>query len=170
MGAYQPEGIKPIALVGENVHLMPQNKYYTVERMETLPPFIVDFGSLTAGKTKEKERIEDTEMPKTWLAQYRFKPLDDIEIKVYQPEGKGKYLIKKDEVMVSVNIFIREIDPCLHLTELFQWEDTRLLFTVTNPTKYDLPTSRVLFFGIRYKLKEIPKPPRFTTVFTKGVG
>jgi len=172
--AYQPVQIgkvKPIALVGENLLLLPEKEYYRVIWIEQIPPFVLDFGSISAGKKKEDVVIDFIKQSKNFLAQLRFAPLDDVLITVKQPGvGRVKYSMKEAAAVVKIGADIIEVDPCLHTTELFQWQDKPCLFDLENVTNYDTPMSRVLWIGIRYELEKIPKPPKFTVVFTEARG
>jgi len=169
MSVFQPEGIKPLALLNEFLHF--EGKYYQVQAIETLPPFVKDFGSFTSEQEKAKQKVEEVHQPENYLAQLRFYPLDDLGVKVWQPAGVGKHLTQKAKLHIEVEkLLLDKFDPCLHLTEFYQWEDREILFTVKNKSRYDIPMGRVVFFGIKYKLKEVPKPPKFTAVFTKGLG
>jgi len=174
MHVYQPVQIgkvKPIALIGENIYLLPEDRYYRVAWIEQMPPFVVDFGSIAAGEKIENKVLDFLKQPPEWLAQVRFVPLDDVLITVMQPRGKTKYAsLKEGGAIIKIGPDLIQFDQCLHTTELFQWQDKSTLFTLENPTNYDTPMSRVLFIGIRYWLKEIPKPPKFTTVFTQAAG
>ncbi len=155
---------EPIALVGENILILPDNRAFKVVYIEQLPIYVKDFGPIAAGSeiVTGEAGVPDLvkgflEMPKNELAQIRFKLLDDIEVRVFQPRRAGRFTTNAVQFVIDKRI--EEIDPTLKLTEIFQFEDRSLAFIIRNPTNYNLSSSRILFMGYRYVLKELSQIP-----------
>jgi len=122
---------------------------YKVVWLEPIPLLIHDFGSIAAGKAKDKVKVETLKMPKSELGHFRFKVLDDVEVELYQPKATARFATVTEVGKVDFRAF----------GEVFVWEDAVPYMTVRNPTRYDLPMSRVAFSGYRLQLERLPEVP-----------
>jgi len=165
--AFLPE-LKPIALVGENVALFRENRwfYFTVTYIDPLYPFVKDFGAISAGETLESQEVSELEVGEGWLGHFRVIPIDDIEITVRQPKAKTRGVVSST-VVSKISKYLVTLG-ITNLSEIFVWEGTagkEVFFDIKNPTDYDLAMSRVLFTGYKYALEELKeKPTRFTAL------
>ena len=158
---------EPVALVDENILFVPERKAYKVEFVEPLPILVKDFGAITAGQYLDDQKLDILEMSANELAQVRFAPLDDVEIEVKQPRALRRFTTKTKTAKIDVRIW--QLDPTLKSTEIFVFENELPYFKITNPTGYNLPTSRVLFVGFRYILQPLDKiPEKYTVVPVRG--
>jgi len=154
-----------VAKVEENLLFLPEKRYYKVTYIEQLPAIVQDFGKIAAGDVLEKKPIGRNgplEMPENNLLQFRFFPLDDIEIRVFQPRSTARF-----ETLRAVGWIGRDIlqyNPELNLTELFQFEARGLYFDIRNPAREETPTSRIKFFGWRMQVEPIPPPPKWIAI------
>jgi len=160
MGYANQETFEPIAKVGDNIRLLPDDHpkagYYRVLFVEPLHEIQYDFGALAAGGSAEDKEIEDLYMPDNELAQYRIYCMDDIEVKVKQPMAKTRF--PTDKVVTEITAFSHQLlQPKMHRNELFVIEDEKVLFTVTNPTKYPSYRNRIKAVGYRYVLEKLPE-------------
>lgn len=142
-------------------------KYYIAEYIEPLPPsedLVVDFGSIDALGTLEKQKVEEVEMDNDEIAQLRVVPLDDITVLVKQPVRVIRHKLKKRASRLTPMAPITPFNAGLDLTEMFVHEDTWPILDLENPTEYDTDVSRVMFFGWRIIGEETEKPEKPYTV------
>jgi hypothetical protein len=170
MPAFQPE-FKPVANVGENILLLPENEPFKIVEITALPTIILDFGPLPA-RTKDTSVIDivagKLEVETEHLAQYRMILLDDFEIEFFQPKTVKRWTTKSLSAVLDKHL--GQIPNASHLTEWFQFENKSAGIIRNNPTNTDLSMTRILFFGFKFKLERLPTiPKKFTAVFTGGV-
>lgn len=142
-------------------------KYYTAEFIEPIPPsedLVVDFGSISAKGTLEKQKVEEVEMDLDEVAQLRVYPLDNITVLVKQPVRIIRYKLKKRAARVTPMAPITPYNAGLDQTEIFVHEDTWPIVDIENPTEYDNNTSKVMFFGWRIIGEDAEKPEKPYTV------
>lgn len=166
---YKGGPIEQVVMPGENVGIW-INKLYEfyrvlyIEGISRADPVTLNLGALAAGATTAVTQATLLRMPDLEFAQLRMEVLDDVEIIVYQ--GRADQRHKLQNVVATLSRFIREFDPCAHLTEMFEFEDNFLFLQATNQTSYALTQARVVFWGYRYvcevleeynwKLQELP--------------
>lgn len=153
--------IDPLALVNENVAIWARNNWhcYRVEYLEPLPkshPLVFDMGALLAGATSGDTIITNLDQhaaPTPSMAQLRFYPLEDVRVtfKIGQAEARFTTL----RVTATVDRFTRIEDPCLHTTEVLVLMGNTPYIDCENPTRYNLASSRVAFFGFRFALTDL---------------
>ena len=165
------EVFEPVVRVKENLELIPEDHpkhgYYKVLYIEQLPEFIHDFGSIAGEGSVADVKVENIYMPDSELAQYRFHPIDDLEIKIKQPSGISRF--KTKHKWLAVTSRTHQQAPKMYLSEFFVIEDEGVYFTVTNPAKSTTKKSRVKFFGWRFVLEKLAeKPDRYTPIPVGG--
>lgn len=149
---------EPIIDIDQNVSVLTEDgwKDFVVGYSEPLPPsedFVKDFGVLADNGTATDQEITLTEMKSNELGQFRFEPLDEINIKVGQPQAAARFSIKNKVVQATRLSAIR--DPTLKHTEFFVFENNNVYFTeVKNESGGSLAKTRVQFYGYRFVLKE----------------
>jgi len=167
--AFHPEEIKPIALVDEYLQVYDEGewKYFKVTYIEPIQPFQRDFGSLAAGTTTGDKDIEELKLGVGWCAIVRVVLVDDLQVTVKQPKAKTRYVV--GEKISTYLTALNEVLGLRHLTELCILEDRVPIFDIKNPTKYDVPISRVVFYGLKMEVEELPtKPERYATLEATG--
>jgi hypothetical protein len=164
----KPVEFPPIALVDQNVLLLPDRKPYRVRYVEPLPMIVKTFGTISAGGKLEDQDISELEMPAGELGQFRFAPLDDVRIYVKQPKTVGRFLTKAG--MVPVDARIWQHDPLLTRTEFYVFENRIVTLNVENPSSaYSVVSPRIAFFGYRLVLEALTEiPERYVAVPIAG--
>ena len=149
---------EPVIEIDQNLTVLTEDgwKDFVVGYIEPLPPsedFVKDFGVLADDGTATDQEITLTEMKDNELGQFRFEPLDEINIKVGQPQAAARFSIKNKVVRVTRLSTIR--DPTLKHTEFFVFEGNNVYFTeVKNESGGSLAKTRVQFYGYRFVLKD----------------
>lgn len=150
----KPGPIAPIALMGQNLVAVHDNKYnlYRVQLLEgVLPsnPLIFNGGALAALGAVTQQSLQNViDMPEGNLFHFRWRVLDDIRVTLDQPQRLGSQVLAF--VAGEVSAFSALYDPCAHLTERAIYWDRRPFLGITNPTQYAIAQSRVLFWGFKY--------------------
>lgn len=170
MPAFEPQ-FKPVVLPGENVEIIKSSApdvlgYYRVKYIEQLPGVTYNFGTVSSESTSGDKEITNLYMKDGEFAQYRAYVLSDIEVTVKQPKAKTRFTGKN--YTHKIDAFTHQRDPTLKETEMFVWEDEKVWLDAKNPTKRDLPLCRIVFFGFRFVVEKIAKPPKFTTIAIEG--
>jgi hypothetical protein len=156
---------EPVVNVGEFLRLMPVDKYFEVEFVEPIPAIDHDFGILSAGQVLKDQELSFLYMPDNELAQYRMIPLDDIEITEFRQGKTPKWTTKDTSGYIPpASDYLAAISENLQLTEWYQFEYKTKAF-ITIRARSNVSTSRIRFYGYRFVLREVPKPPVFTTVW-----
>ena len=145
--------IEPVAQINHNVAILWNNvwSYRRVTYLEGIPPFqFIDLGAVAAATNIIPTGTPNLEVQSNEFAQYRWFPLDDVQIRLWLPQASGRYRLRA--LMSVVDMMTIERDPCLHLTEFFQWEDEGPPnFEALNGTDYALAQTRLVAFGFRFK-------------------
>jgi hypothetical protein len=148
-------GIEPVALPGYyvNIQFASENHYHRVTWYESIPPFqFLNLGAILAGlPNANPTAATNLELDDNEFGQFRWYPIDPIQVTMWLPSANGKYKLKN--LMVPVDKMVIERDPCLHLTEFFVWEDNAPFFQALNYADYNLAVSRLVGMGFRYKLE-----------------
>jgi len=100
---------EPVVEIDQNLAVLTESgwQYFVVGYIEPLPPsedFIKDFGTLADNGTATDQEITLVEMKDNELGQFRFKPLDEINIKVAQPAAASRFSIKNKQVRVTQSV------------------------------------------------------------------
>ncbi len=163
--------MEPIALLDYYVKILTftRGAYWgKVDFYEAIPPFQwIDFtaiapwgplgvaGAIAAGTTAPKANITNLDLEENEFGQWRFFPLDNMMLQLFNPAGVSKWQLKNVQVGIDKNIIYR--DPTLVTTEFFSYEDRRPAMTCTNFSGYALIPARVIGWGYRFHV--IPIEP-----------
>lgn len=135
---------------------------YRVQYKIMLPPgpaSTVDFGSLAVGTNPATPQVNKTtpaaiQLDDGYLIRLRFRPLDDIRIRVYQLGGDALNYIRNTHFDIS--LLTGRDDPEWETTELFSiGKDKDPQFEILNPRPTTQARSRVVFWGERYLVEPI---------------
>ncbi len=149
------DGMEPVAMPGYYVDIQyaSERHYGKVDWLEPIPPFqFLNLGAIAAGALNANPteatnlHLEDNE-----FGQFRWYPIDHVQVSMYLPSANGKYKLKN--LLVPIDEMVIDRDPCLHLTEFFLWEDKAPFFQALNYTDYALTQCRLIGMGFRYKLQ-----------------
>lgn len=166
---------QPILKPGYIVHVLPDNKYgyYLFPKdsfVEPLPEVQVNMASasntlgaiVSSGQQPTiRAEIDDLDMPRFELAQYRMRVIDDVLATVFQPSATGRFNNLTGPLPFdkgSTDLDYQYKDSLL--PEIFVFDQlTRPTIQVQN-TKYRATAfARVAFKGFRYPLVELDKAP-----------
>lgn len=148
--------MEPAFLVNQNVCVMMSaiDTYRKVKWFEPIPPFqFLDIGALAAGAQSARTQAANLALFDAELGQFRWFPLDNIQVRLFLPQANGRYLLRNIQAPVDASIVER--DPCLHLTEMYVWEDKTPWFEALNFSDYGINTSRLVGFGYRFVTEEL---------------
>ena len=116
---------------------------------EAIPWFqFVNTGALIAGATSAKTQMTNLDQWDNEFGQFRWFPLDNVQVRMYLPSGVGKWQMKNLQPGIDRSIMYR--DPTLASTEFCCWEDQRPAIECFNFSDYALLASRIVGYGFRY--------------------
>lgn len=150
---------KPIVLIGEllaeldNVETLKPKRVWRVTYIEPLAEFRKDFGSLTSGGATAKTEMTELRVNDLRILQVRFLPLDDIKVETFFGQSNQRAAIRNATFVITQGIM--GLDPTLSKTEIWNIEDKRLFFTVTNLSAVTKSKNRILFTGFQYFVSEV---------------
>ena len=150
--------MEPVALDGAYVRIQGYKNilWRRVLWHEVIPPFqCCDMGGIAAQTLRAKFNVVNLELNDEEFGQWRFFPLDPIELGIYLPAGAAKWQLKNIQVRIDQSIVLR--DPILLSTEIFTWEDERPAFEPRNYSDYALVASRVIATGVRFIVGTVEK-------------
>lgn len=148
--------MEPIALVDWFVRVQTyKDEYYRkVIYRESIPPFqVLDIGAIVAQTVSARTNAGNLDLQDDEFGQWRWFPLDNVMVRLFNPAGVAKHQLKFLQVGVEKSIIYR--DPTLLSTEFFTWEDERPAFEGMNFSDYNLNACRIIVFGYRFKTEEI---------------
>lgn len=170
--------IQPIVKPGEHIGLWEAAAWhwFRVVRLEPWLPSnatIQNFGALASGAaTPNPVQATTLSFDTNRLAQVRCAVLDDIRVRIFQPNASGKFV--NVNAHTEVSLMQAQYDPDASLTEFFVFEDKRPFLRVENPTGAALAQSRVLFWAVQYLLEPVSdmesKRPDFRATKLIGTG
>jgi hypothetical protein len=164
--------MKEEILPGHRIYLANKDKYFEVVRVDPLPPVIHDFGRLAAGEDTGPEpiKISELEMAEDELGLFHFRLLDDFRVDIYQPKTKMLFTYKNQRGIIG-----QDLDQLVpgHSENfvIAVYKNEVPYVRAINHTRSELPMTRMVFWGFRLKLKEIPKEkvtPPYRTIFTEA--
>ena len=148
--------MQPIALMGQNValHYLDQIYYKRIRFLEAIPPFQgVDVGAIAAQTVSARTQVTNLEVSDDEFAQFRWYPLDNVQVRLWLPQAQGKYTLRNLQIAVDPTVVTR--DPCLHLTEFFVWEQNEPFVECINYADYAVTMSRIVFMGFRFVVEDV---------------
>lgn len=169
--------IQPIAKPGENlgIWIAAAHHWFRVVRLEPWLPSnagIQNFGAVNAGAALNPVQATTLEFDTNRVAQLRCAVLDDIRVRVFQPQAVGKFV--NVDAHTEVSLTVAQLDPDASLTEFFVFEDKQPFFRIENPTAFNLAQTRVMFWGLQYLLEPVSemdaKAPSFRAAKLLATG
>lgn len=152
--------------VHDELEIWTQGKaqFYRVTYKVGLPPGasgVNDFGAIAAAGTVAKAVVNLLQLEDGYLTRMRFRPLDDLLLRLYELGGTA--LNYTQNLQAEVSLFTELDDPEFTLSEFFVLGSNRdIQIEVVNPRPSALARSRVKFWGERYLVEAIDKPTRST--------
>ena len=149
----------PIALINHNVCILygSVKNWRRVIYLEPIPPFqCLDLGGVNAQTTTVRTQAVNLALLDNEFGQYRWFPIDNAQVRLFLPQADGRFVLRN--VQVPVDMTITDRDPCLHLTEIYVWEDYAPFFEAMNFMDYDLDQCRIIAQGYRYVTTELSRP------------
>ena len=169
MRAYKAAiSMEPVALLDYFVKIIANTGIYyrKVSYYEAIPPFqVIDTqaapprgplavaAALAAGAQGAKTIATNLGLWKNEFGQWRWFPLDDVQVRLYVPAGNAKWSLKNLQVGIDRSIIYR--DPTLVSTEFCTWQEEWPAFEPLNFTAYNLTAVRIVGMGYRYHTDEI---------------
>lgn len=149
--------VEPVAQINQNIAVYWGNKwlYRLVIYLEAIPPFqFLNCGQvLLTAIHASPTKATNLEVRSNEFAQYRWFPLDNVQVYLWLPTSSGRQSLKN--VRVPTDLYILDRDPCLHLTEFFVWQDNVPYFQPLNPMDYTVAQSRLVAMGFRFITEEL---------------
>lgn len=143
--------MEPVVLANQNVCLLLSGKqeFRRVTWLEAIPPFqFLDIGALGVQTQSGRTSATRLQMPKTEFAQLRWWTIDPVQVRLFHPQADGNNLLLNIQAPYDDTIINR--DPCLHLTELYTYEDQNPWFEALNYSDYGINTCRFIAMGFRF--------------------
>lgn len=143
--------IEPVAIINQNVCLLlsARKEYRKVTWFEPIPPFqFLDIGAMPAKTQSARTSAVNLQANDGEFTQFRWYPLDHAQVRLFLPQASGKYLLRNIQVPVDDNVVDR--DPCLHLTEIYVWQEYNPWFEAMNFSDYPITACRLAAFGFRF--------------------
>lgn len=150
--------MQPIALCDHFVQIRKfQDRFFRkVLEYEAIPPHqILNMGALAAGTRGARANAVNLDLFEEEFGQWRWFPLDNFQVGVYNPAGAPKWQLRNLQVGIDRSIIYR--DPLLVSTEICTWEDERPAFEPLNFSAYALNATRIVAFGFRFLVTD-PTP------------
>lgn len=88
------EDFEPIARTDEVVLLLPDRKAYKVLQVEPIQPIVKNFGALLMGASSNVTKLTELELEENELGQWRFEPLDDVQLALFCLAANRKFSTK----------------------------------------------------------------------------
>jgi len=172
--AVNRKAFEPVVEIGQNIRLVPEDKFYEVKFIGGIPWIEKDFGSVSAGSTSGLTEVSTIYVRDGYLAQYRFFPkTDGLRIEQFkQPRAATRWALKVASAKLpDIATYADPHVEDLQTTEFFQFQDKSVFMDVKNTTGSDMSETLVWFEGFLYKLKKLEKKPeRFTVIPTVAPG
>lgn len=143
--------MEPVALLDSFVQIRTygQKLWRKVVALEAIPPFqCLDMGAILTGANSAKLNAGNLDLDDDEFGQWRYFPLDNVQLTCYNPAGVSKAQLKNIQVAIDRSILYR--DPSLITTEICTWEDQRPAFQALNFSGANLAACRIIAFGYRF--------------------
>lgn len=165
------QGMEPIVLLDYYVKILVTGKgkiYGKIDFYESVPPFqVIDltaaaplgplaaYTALAAATSSQKANLNYLELSKNEFGQWRYFPLDDMYVQLFNPAGVAKHQLRNLQIGVEQSIVYR--DPLLVSTEFFTLEDNHAAVLGTNFGAIALATARIVAMGYRFHFIRLDK-------------
>lgn len=151
---------EPILLPGETAHLITETTELDVECIAfgALPERVKDFGAITGTEWITDQENTDFEMPNNELSQFRMRIVDDLRMEFSNLAPTKQWRTSKAVFYlpqfpaISAEDFLKQY--YFKASEFFVWQKDTPRFNLYAPAG-DLATSRIIFNGWRYRVKQI---------------
>jgi len=150
--------MEPVAQVDYYVEVKTYKEEFLrkVTYREAIPPFqVLDIGAIATQTVSARTPAGNLDLQDNEFGQWRWFPLDNTMVRLFNPTGVSKFQLKFIQVGVEKSIIYR--DPTLLTTEFFTWQSERPSFEGMNFSDYGLNACRILVFGYRFKVEELDK-------------
>lgn len=153
---------EPLLAVDSTVEIQPENEVYAVDVVEVLPTIDTQEFTVAAGGELEEEEIRELYVQDSALAQYRLPDVgtaipDGVEIRVdHGGEESPRFNNKNSRGYYSSDT--PSFGDAAQQTELFQFEDTDLFFSISNTSGSEV-TFSLTYSGWVYRLSSEPDVP-----------
>ena len=165
-GIYDNGPISPICKIKENITVWSQAKWtsFKVEYIEPMPASLASTvnwaataGSIAANATIAKALSSVIQLDEHQLMHFRFRPIDDIELLLWEQAGQGRFASKGYQARVDLASGGEGTsDPYWANTTFFVLgKDRDAQMEVRNPTDYATTYARCVFWGYRYVITPI---------------
>ena len=171
MGEVFKAEFDPILLPGQTARIITETQQLDVEcvAVGAMPEYMKDFGALTAATWATDKEDVNLEMGNNGLAQLRMRVSDDIKVQL-------KNLISTNQWRtIKTNFYLRQFpqgsgedflkEYMFRASEIFVYENDTPRFDLYSDIA--LATSRILFSGWRFRLKQITAPGK-ATIWVSG--
>lgn len=160
----------PVAKIGQNVaiHYLGNIYYRRVTFLEPIPWFqFLDIGAIALQTGTARTNGANLAQYDDEWAQFRWYPLDDVQVRMFLPQSQGKWTMRNIQVPVDNQIVFR--NPDLSMTEFHVWEDNTPWFEALNYGDYAATGCRLMAGGFRYVGVDIAaKLPSVMNAIVKG--
>lgn len=159
MRAYKAAfNMEPVALMDYYVRIItynePEGFYRQVNFFEFVPPFqVIDLGALAAQTLGAKTNVTNFDLWDNEFGQWRWVPLDNIQVFLFNPSGVSKWQLKNITVGIDRGIIYR--DTLLASTEFCKWEDQACAMQAMNFSDYALLGTRIVAYGYRFHCSDV---------------
>lgn len=145
--------LTPVALPGEAVRVVPEERVYqvaAVEQMARVGP--VDYGSATSGSSPTEsgssiiDLDDELEMDTGTLGQFWINPLSDVEVEVRQTGQQEQRFVNANQTGV--------ITPRTPANQrvVYVYEGETPYLIITNPQTWDMDKTLVYYTGYKFHL------------------
>ena len=163
---------EPVFLPGETAKLITTSKTVMVEcvAVGALPEYQKDFGALTAATWDTDNEDTNLEMSTNELSQLRMRVVDDVKLRFNNLGPTRQWRTSKTDFYLrqfpqdAGYDFLAEY--LFKASEFFVFEDDTPRFDFYSDIA--LATSKVLFSGWRYKVREVPGAMSKMTIWVSG--
>ena len=150
--------MEPIVLLDYYVKIItyqaPGGFWRKVTYFEKIPPFQVgDLGPVAAQTLAGKTAMANFDLWDEEFGQWRWFPLDNAQVSLFNPAGVSKWQLKNLTVALDKGIIYR--DPTLASTEFCKWEDQAVSMQPMNFSDYALLACRIVAFGFRFHVDPV---------------
>lgn len=157
---YSPGPVTPVTKTGWNIGVWADNgfRFYQViylEGIQLSEQMTQDLGAINAAENTSLTEITVANAAEGELVHVRCKPLDRFQAEVSQVRSSaGRFITDSQHSRIVASS--RALDPYYALTTMFVLGNQRAIYVSGyNRTDYNIPQSRLAFWGYRYVLRRL---------------